>query len=544
MKGGRQALKTVRPLSVGGTGPLLLPQHSKFMPYHKTAVRRRGDGRHLHSDCFSRPNTASGLIFTLLFLGASMVPQAKALPWSWLEIDSFNTTAFRTTAMAHLPDGRFLYGVSGQLHLQDAFGLAAKTTISTAAILPQVLDPSLIAVKNADHALVGQGGFGAVSSVFSFDPTPPTPGPANPPLASPQNYAGVYWKSPTSALEGWLIGGGNGDLSANNVIFVSLDGSKSGPVTGAISTFSGGIAVDADGNLYAATYEIDFDTFQPTADADRVLKFSAPLVEAAIQAVIAGSPAPVSISSSTFVYKFDGTSSIAVDSTGRIWATGYAVNHLQVFDPVTQSMTRIVPDHGSFPGGTDILYTVRDFMRSGTGYVAFLAQDEYGNSGTKVYKGWLPCSAVVIPRIEQWRAQQFGVHNLTLATQSAMWGPSADPDRDGVVNLLEYAAGTSPNFADASPVSCNAQAGALRFSFIRDPLNTDLTYVVEVSGSLSGGSWQEIARSTGGAITVSSGAGAAGISEVPEGSRIRVSVLDPVAGASRFARLRVVLNLP
>ena len=194
-----------------------------------------------------------------------------------------------------------------------------------------------------------------------------------------------------------------------------------------------------------------------------------------------------------------------MDSLGRVWATGYAVNHLQVFDPATQTMSRIVPVHGSFPPGTDVLYTLGHFTRSGAGYLSFLAQDENGNAGTNVFSGYAPDSTIVIPRIDKWRAQHFGVHNLTLAARSSLWGADVDSDHDGLVNLLEYAGGSSPNSPDTSPITCAVQGGALQFSFVRDPLNTDLTYAVEVSATLAPADWQEIARSTNGAATISSG---------------------------------------
>jgi hypothetical protein len=473
----------------------------------------------------------------------SLTHHARAASWTSFAIDTLTSTYFRTTALAHLPDGRFVYGVSGQLFFQDAVGAAAKTSISTGAL---ALDPSFIAVRDGSTGLVGQGGYAPTSHVYTFDPSLPTPAVNPAALASPQNYIGVYWKSPPStppqfALEGWLIGGGNGEFGAHNVVFISLDGTKTGPVTATISTYSGGIAVDAAGNLYAATYEID-ENWEPTADANRILKFSGAHVEAAIQAVIVGSPAPIPVSSSAFVYRFDSTSNIAVDSLGRVWATGYAVNHLQVFDPATQTMSRIVPQHGPFPTGTDVLYTLGHFTRSAVGNLSFLAQDEYGNAGTNVYTGYAADSSIVIPRIDQWRTQHFGVHNLTLATQENVWGPEADPDHDGAANLIEYAGGTSPNIPDASSITSGVSGGALQFSFIRDPLNTDLTYSVEVSSTLAPGGWLEIARSTAGAPTVNLGDGS--VSEIAEGARFRVTVTDSVSTEPKFARLRVILAPP
>lgn len=512
----------------------------KITPF-RLLKRRRLFGLQITARC----SLLAGITSGLAIFGA-LAHQAHATSWTSLTIDTLSSTYFGTTALAHLPDGRFVYGVSGQMFLQDAFGLAAKTSISTGALS---LDPSFIAVGDAAHAIVGQGGYAAISNVYTFDPSSLTPAVNPTPLASPQNYTGVYWKSPTSALEGWLVGGGNGEFGAPNVVFISPNGLKTGPVTGAIGTAtddigtaSGGIAVDANGNLYTATFEYYYSNFEPTPDANRVLKFTASDVESAIQAVINGVPAPIAVTSSTFVYKFDSTSNITVDSYGRVWATGYAVNHLQVFDPATQTMSRIVPQHGPFPSDTDVLYTLGHFTRSGAGCLSFLAQDENGNAGTNVYTGYAADSSIVIPQMDQWRAEHFEVHDLTLATQADVWGPEADPDHDGAANLIEYAGGTSPNISGASPITSGVSGGALQFSFIRDPLNTDLIYAVEVSATLAADGWQEIARSTAGAATINLGAGS--VNEVAVGSRIRVTVTDSVSTVPKFARLRVILAPP
>jgi hypothetical protein len=491
----------------------------KITPF-RLLKRRRLFGLQITARCSLLVGITSGLA-----IFGALAHQAHATSWTSLTIDTLSSTYFRTTALAHLPDGRFVYGVSGQMFLQDAFGLAAKTSISTGALS---LDPSFIAVGDAAHAIVGQGGYAAISNVYTFDPSSLTPAVNPTPLASPQNYTGVYWKSPTSALEGWLVGGGNGEFGAPNVVFISPNGLKTGPVTGAIGTAtddigtaSGGIAVDANGNLYTATFEYYYSNFEPTPDANRVLKFTASDVESAIQAVINGVPAPIAVTSSTFVY---------------------AVNHLQVFDPATQTMSRIVPQNGPFPSGTDVLYTLGRFTRSGAGCLSFLAQDENGNAGTNVYTGYAADSSIVIPQMDKWRAEHFEVHDLTLATQADVWGPEADPDHDGSANLIEYAGGTSPNIPDASPITSGVSGGALQFSFIRDQLNTDLIYAVEVSATLAPGGWQEIARSSAGAATINLGAGS--VSEIAEGARIRVTVTDSLSTVPKFARLRVILSPP
>lgn len=482
------------------------------------------------------------VISGLVFGGAAIL--ASATSWTTLTIDTIPVMGggFRTTTLAHLPDGRFVFGNQGQLFVQNSFGLAGKTAVPVGAL---ELDPSFIAVRDAGNAIVGRGGFAATSELHVFNPSSPGTGVTPASLASLLNYSGAYWKSPTSALEGWLVCGANGAAGASNVMFVSLDGTKVGPVTGTISTFSGGIATDAAGNLFAATYELDFQTFLPTADADKVFKFPAALMESAVQAVMAGAPAPVPISSAQFIYKFDGTSNIAVDSLGRVWAAGFSASHIQVFDPALQATSRLRPADSGFAPGTPVLYTVRTFTLGVAGQTAFLAQDLNGGELTNIYTGHAADSAIEIPRFDSWRAQHFGVQNLTLGSEAALWGAAADPDFDGASNAMEYALGTQPGAADAALMAGGVSGGALTFTFHRDPLNTDLTYIVEICGTLAANDWQEIARSTAGAPTTSSGIGAGSVSEVAEGARFRVTVTDAAtAQPRRFARLRLILQPP
>ena len=64
-------------------------------------------------------------------------------------------------------------------------------------------------------------------------------------------------------------------------------------------------------------------------------------------------------------------------------------------------------------------------------------------------------------------------------------GDLADPDHDGICNLLEYAFGSNPTVASvASLPVVSVQNGYLTISFVQRVAPTDVTYAVEVSGDL------------------------------------------------------------
>lgn len=89
-----------------------------------------------------------------------------------------------------------------------------------------------------------------------------------------------------------------------------------------------------------------------------------------------------------------------------------------------------------------------------------------------------------------------GLNALAVADR----GLTADPDGDGVCNLLEYAFARRPHQPDAaaSPVQVENNADRLEIIFARDERATDLTYDVQVRDSLGAGSWTTIARSAAG----------------------------------------------
>lgn len=125
-------------------------------------------------------------------------------------------------------------------------------------------------------------------------------------------------------------------------------------------------------------------------------------------------------------------------------------------------------------------------------------------------------------------------------------GAAADPDGDGIPNLLEYAAALLPESPDAPGAlqQLGYSAGRLSLTFRRDERAADLVYEVEASGDLQ--TWQVIARSVGGGPVQPVAPHSPVISEISAspiasvGVIRRVTVEDVVSGAARrFMRLRV-----
>jgi hypothetical protein len=401
-------------------------------------------------------------------------------------------------------------------------------------------DPSFLAVHDSTSALLGAGGgFGGSTGVHGFDPGNPAQSPTTVPLAAMQNFSGVWWQSSVLPEGGWMIAGTNGPTGKNNVTFVSADGTRSGPVTREISTFSSGIATDATGNLYAALYELS------GTDAEVVLKFRAKDVETAAAAVFKGTPNPIPKSAGTPAFRFDSASSIAVDAAGRVWASGFKTNQLQIYDPSTGASRRLLPDHAPLAGVIDPLYQVQTFSRNGESYVAFLVQDEAGTAGTPILHGMAPLSHLTVPEtIASWQAFQFGSALLTPATENTLWGHQADPDGDGRSNLLEYALTSDPLAPDASPLATGQASGRLTITFSRNPLRQDLRYTVEASPDQAPGNWSPLAVSEAGAALTAVPPALPLLTETTAGPVLSVTLRDTTAISSqarRFLRLRITL---
>jgi len=100
----------------------------------------------------------------------------------------------------------------------------------------------------------------------------------------------------------------------------------------------------------------------------------------------------------------------------------------------------------------------------------------------------------------QWASTKFSSGEIG---DTDISGSNADPDGDGLSNLLESAFGGNPKALDSVAISpaLDVLGDKIQITFICDSNRPDLTYTVEASNDLT--SWTtEIARSVGGATTI------------------------------------------
>jgi hypothetical protein len=159
-----------------------------------------------------------------------------------------------------------------------------------------------------------------------------------------------------------------------------------------------------------------------------------------------------------------------------------------------------------------------------------------------VPKIWLSASSMdVIGAIsaaspyESWRANRFTAAELA---DSQVAGDLADPDRDGMANLLEYAAGLDPKtpdklrfaWAERGKNAVSGQGISILHWRMTKPAPTDVTAAVEYAPALVSGSWQKMDSQ--------------GIQVVDRGTYLEYLVPAPVVnGGSKQGFLRLQINL-
>lgn len=119
---------------------------------------------------------------------------------------------------------------------------------------------------------------------------------------------------------------------------------------------------------------------------------------------------------------------------------------------------------------------------SGTTTVTFGVSDGSGSASRSF-------NVTVLPQSQVWRQSNFGTNWNDVDVAS----DAADPDEDGIANLIERALGGNPLASEGGilPSAETPGAAASGFSFVyrRAKAATDLTYTVEESPDLSPGSW-------------------------------------------------------
>jgi hypothetical protein len=120
---------------------------------------------------------------------------------------------------------------------------------------------------------------------------------------------------------------------------------------------------------------------------------------------------------------------------------------------------------------------------------------------------------------------------------------TADANKNGINNLLEYALGGDYTAPDTSiPLvhprpNLDPLTSRLQLVFNRYLARTDLQLTVQAADSPAG-PWIDIARSTGGNAFTALVTGT-GIAETGTGDARQVTVTDPISGPRRFLRLAV-----
>lgn len=321
---------------------------------------------------------------------AAVAPAAFSQDWTSFKLDELTNYSFSHT---HRSDGRFVFGTVGKVFVQDTFGAAATTAVANAEEV--FMDPSFVALRSDTQGLAGGGGFMGPSGLFLFDPSSPSTSIVKTPLATLQNYTGVFWKHPTSGREGWLVIGANGAGGGSNITFISTSG-VTGAVTSVLSDYSGGLAVDAQGNVFTAlSGPVSF------AANNQVIKFTADQINAAVEGVLSITPVPLTRENAAVIFTADASGSLAVDAAGRVWAGGYQISHLQAFDPATGGNRRFQPDHAPLANAFGPpSYSPKAFTRSGVDYVSFLANDSFYATGSDLVLGYRPVSELNVRSVQ------------------------------------------------------------------------------------------------------------------------------------------------
>jgi hypothetical protein len=126
-----------------------------------------------------------------------------------------------------------------------------------------------------------------------------------------------------------------------------------------------------------------------------------------------------------------------------------------------------------------------------------VATSHVGNVQVNAQASAVGATATNMAAIEYWR-----LLNYNITTNTGVAADDAEPDNDGLVNLLKYGlvlpTGAAGNeFLPASQLVNYADGARLTLGFYRDPSHNDVTLEVQAAGTPNG-PWTTVATSTGG----------------------------------------------
>lgn len=187
-------------------------------------------------------------------------------------------------------------------------------------------------------------------------------------------------------------------------------------------------------------------------------------------------------------YVSNGTTNFITNSSGSFSLSGAALmaTNWDEYTPATSLAWTSNPDttraSSSFTNVTGVgFYFLHSNPVSGQNFnITF---DSFSFSGV---------ASASLTALESWRQVNFGS-----SVNAGNGADSADPDSDGLVNLLEYALGTDPNVPSATPlvVGTVATSGSSYLTLTFSRARSDMTYIVEGSSDLS--TWSVIANNPG-----------------------------------------------
>ncbi len=231
-----------------------------------------------------------------------------------------------------------------------------------------------------------------------------------------------------------------------------------------------------------------------------------------------------------FMFRWNGSTFLGTDTDRGIFLDDISVS--SATELVNTTSTTLASSATSF---TLNATTAGSSLVAGTTYYLRMRP----NVGTKWFNDSplkLVTAQSAITPFTTWQSGWFSAAEIS-GEQAAL---TQDFDRDGTVNLLEYAFGKNPKVADQPAITSSLVGSSVKISFPCDASRTDLTYTVQSSSTLAIGSWTDIARSVGGARTSVIGS-LSTVSDTGSGQRtVTVTDSSPLpAGGKRFLRVRV-----